>query len=101
MTLKLEIIPDEDINVMLTRFMSMMTIFTKNERIFRTVCVYFKSLIVVLKSRTDIFQLAVLNIYNIKYLLTKLPWVEEETAVELLGLLKAILLVQVRIMERR
>lgn len=94
---KLEIIQDDCINAMMCRFMSMMTIFIKNEPFFRAACTYFKILIVALKSRTDIFQLAVPNVYNIKYLLTRLSWVEEETAVELLGLLKVILLVQVRI----
>lgn len=90
------IIQDETSCVALCIFMSIMVFYIEVDHIFKYTCEYFKKLIIELKSRPDIVQLALPNIYSIEYLLLKLRSVEDDTALVLLGLLKVILLVQVR-----
>lgn len=82
-------------SAMLCKFMSRMIFFIEEEHSFQAACGYFKSLVVGLKQRQDVLELALPDVRNIEYLLVKICYVKEESAIEILRLLKVILLVQV------
>lgn len=96
MTCNPGILQHQDNLVKLCTSMSIMILFIKEENIFREACLYLKKLIVALKNREDIVQLAYPAFQNLDYYLLKLYFAKDDTALEILGLLKALLLVQVK-----
>lgn len=89
------IISNEENCSRLCNFMSMRLFFIEEEDCFKRACAYFKCLIVHLKHRMDIMSLALPDVRNIQHFLVKLCYVKEDTALELMGLLKVMLLAQV------
>ncbi|KAG5897459.1 hypothetical protein JTB14_002720 [Gonioctena quinquepunctata] len=77
-------------------FMACLLPTIEDETVFAAACAYSKNLVVFLKAEPNILNIFCNDIRNIEFLLLKVKMVKDETAIEVLGLLKVLVLVQKR-----
>ncbi|KAJ8926726.1 hypothetical protein NQ314_020843, partial [Rhamnusium bicolor] len=89
--------PDNtELAIKICEFMSMVLFLIVDENVLKAACGYCKYLITNLKKENDIVILFCQDMQNIKFLVIKVKYVNDETAAEILRLLKVLILVQKR-----
>lgn len=87
---------DPKMAVKICEFMSLILCLIDDNEVLKAACVYSKYLVTILKNEGNIVGLFCGNMKNIQFLIVKVKYVDEETAVEILRLLKVLILVQVK-----